>query len=336
MVGTDGRVRVTRFSRPPGGMGPADAAVVGTAETLRDLLSGSRPPAGLAATIDDALAGRIASPEEMRGRLLAEVGPGQPTVVAPPPPAPEHRSRWPWIVAAILVVLAAAIAMGIFLATRDDDSDRVTVPDVVGATAADAVQTLRDAGLSPQTVGHASDDVARGIVISTSPAGGQEADAGSRVTVSVSQGSGNVAVPTVVGLSQADAVAALEGAGLESRVIEQPSATAPEGTVVQQDPSAGLQVPVGSTVAVGVAVPSATTTTGTPTAPPATVAVPDVTGLTEDAAAARITAAGLTPGAVSQEEARGVPAGQVVSQSPAAGTQAAPRSEVDVTVAAGG
>jgi serine/threonine-protein kinase len=154
--------------------------------------------------------------------------------------------------------------------------------------------------------------------------------------VSVSQGSGNVAVPTVVGLSQADAVAALEGAGLESRVIEQPSATAPEGTVVQQDPSAGLQVPVGSTVAIGVAVPSATTTTGTPTAPPATVAVPDVTGLTEDAAAARITAAGLTPGAVSQEEASGVPAGQVVSQSPAAGTQAAPRSEVDVTVAAGG
>jgi beta-lactam-binding protein with PASTA domain len=334
MVGTDGRVRVTRFSRPPGGMGPADAAVVGTAETLRDLLSGSRPPAGVAATIDDALAGRIASPEEMRGRLLADVAP-RATAVAPPPPAPGHRSRWAWIVAAILGVLAVAIAVGIFLATRDEDSDRATVPDVAGATAADAVQTLRDAGFSPQTVGHASDDVARGIVISTSPAGGQEADAGSRVTVSVSQGSGDVAVPTVVGLTRDEAVAAVEAAGLESRVIEQPSATATEGTVVQQDPSAGLQVPAGSTVAIGVAVPSGTTTS-TPTAPPATVAVPDVTGLSEDAAAARITAAGLTPGRVTQEEASGVPAGQVVSQSPAAGTQAAPRSEVDVTVASGG
>jgi beta-lactam-binding protein with PASTA domain len=339
LVGTDGRIRVTRFSRPPAEVGAADGAVVGTAETLRDLLSGSRPPASLSATIDDALAGRIASPEELRGRLLAEVAPGAPTVVAPPPPVPEHRNRWPWIVAAILVVLAAAIAVGIFLATRGDDdgaAQQATVPDVVGFTQDAAVSAVRDAGFSPETTQGASDSVAQGIVISTDPAGGTRADTGARVTITVSSGNGNVSVPTVIGTSREEATAVLQQAGLGSRVVEQPSATVPEGVVISQQPAGGLQVPKGATVAITVATPAATTSTTTPTAPPATIAVPDVMGLTSEEASDRLVAAGLQPGTVTKAPADGVPEGQITAQSPSAGTQVAPRTKVDVTVAAGG
>ncbi len=340
LVGTDGRIRITRFSRPPAEVGAADGAVVGTAETLRDLLSGSRPPASLSATIDDALAGRITSPEELRGRLLTEVSPAAeaPTVVAPPPPIPEHKSRWPWIVGAIAVVLAVAIGLGIFLATRDDDSGttQAAVPDVVGFTQDAAVKAVQDAGFDAQTKEGQSDKVAEGLVISTTPPGGQQADTGSRVTITVSQGNGNVSVPTVIGTTQEEATAVLQQAGLESRVVEQESAAA-SGTVVSQQPAGGLQVPKGSTVAITVAIPQATTSTATVTAPPSTVAVPDVTGLTVNEASPQLIAAGLQPGQVSEaSSADGAAPGQITAQNPAAGTEVAPRTKVNVTVAPGG
>ena len=136
------------------------------------------------------------------------------------------------------MVLAAAIAIGIFLATQDDEgAQQATVPDVVGFTQDAAVNAVSDAGFSPQTKEGASDKVAEGLVISTTPPGGEQADTGSRVTITVSQGNGNVSVPTVIGVTQDEAVAVLQQAGLKSRVIEQPSANAPEGVVISQQPT---------------------------------------------------------------------------------------------------
>lgn len=338
LVGTDGRVRVTRFSRPPAAAGSLDGAVVGTAETLRDLLSGSQPPASLANTIDDGLAGRIATPEELRGRLLAEVTQEAPTAVAPPPPAPERRNPWPWIVAAIAVVLAVAIGLGIWLANRDDGaSEQATVPDVVGQIESAGVQAVYDAGFDAR-VSHVPTPEGQqdGVVLTTDPPGGTVADTGSTVRLQVSQGPGDIVVPTLLGLSRDEAVATLAGAGLRSRVIEQPSTTTPANTVISQEPQGGLKVPEGSTVAVTVAVtaPATTTASTTVTAPSATVEVPNVVGQTSDAASPVLLAAGLQPGKVTERPAAsGETPGLITAQSPAAGTQVAPRTKVDVTVA---
>lgn len=338
LVGTDGRIRVTRFSRPPAAAGRLDGAVVGTAETLRDLLSGSQPPVSLANTIDDALSGRIATPEELRGRLLAEVTQEAPTAVAPPPPAPEHRNPWPWIIAAIAVVLAVAIGLGIWLANRDDGTpEQATVPDVVGQVESAGVQAVYDAGFDAR-VSHVPTPEGQqdGVVLSTDPVGGTVADTGSTVRLQVSQGPGDIVVPTLLGLGRDEAVATLAGAGLKSRVIEQPSSTTPANTVISQEPQGGLTVPEGSTVAVTVAVAAATTASTTVTAPPATVAVPNVIGQTADAASTVLLAAGLQPGKVTESSAGGGTPGLITAQDPAAGTQVAPRTKVDVTVATGG
>ena len=61
-----------------------------------------------------------------------------------------------------------------------------------------------------------------------------------------------------------------------------------------------------------------------------------MTGLTANEASARLLAAGLQPGQVSEAAADGVPAGQITAQNPAAGTEVAPRTKVDVTVASAG
>ncbi len=66
--------------------------------------------------------------------------------------------------------------------------------------------------------------------------------------------------------------------------------------------------------------------------PPALKTVPNVDGLTQAAASAAITGAGLALGTVTQEYSDTVPAGEVVSQNPAAGAGVAPGAAVSLAV----
>jgi serine/threonine-protein kinase len=65
------------------------------------------------------------------------------------------------------------------------------------------------------------------------------------------------------------------------------------------------------------------------------VAVPDVVGDEQSAAEAEIEAAGLTVDTVTNQASADVPAGNVISQNPEAGTSVAPGSRVDLVVSAG-
>jgi serine/threonine-protein kinase len=319
----DGQVRVTRFAHAPAGAGESDPAVGAVAQTLRELLAGGPVPPALRETMDDALAGRIRTADELRARLLADTEIDHETVVMPvageePPP----RKKGPWIVAAIVIVAVVAAIAAIWLVV-EDRAAQVTVPDVAGQTAGAAGATRRGAGFETTNDGEVSETVTRGIVISTDPAGGDSADEGSTVTIVVSQGTGTVAVPALVGLSQTQATDALTSAGLEARVVEAASTTVASGDVITQDPAAGLTIDVGSTVAV-------TVSTG-----PAPVAVPNVTGQTLQAATLALQQAGLAVGTVERQESASVPPGEVISQSPASG-EVPPRTAVDLTVAQGG
>ncbi len=66
-----------------------------------------------------------------------------------------------------------------------------------------------------------------------------------------------------------------------------------------------------------------------------TVAVPNVVGATQAAAGNTLTAAGLAVGSVSQGASATVPSGDVISESPAAGTQVASGTSVDLVVSTG-
>lgn len=110
-----------------------------------------------------------------------------------------------------------------------------------------------------------------------------------------------VEVPSVVGLGLDDATVTLERAGFGVAVTEQPDDVAPPGQVVAQDPTGEARQ--GATVTIAVS-------TG-----PAPVAIPDVTGLSEADATARLRQAGFTVD-VRREENDSVPEGRVVSQNP--------------------
>ncbi|HOT23586.1 MAG TPA: PASTA domain-containing protein [Thermoleophilia bacterium] len=135
---------------------------------------------------------------------------------------------------------------------------------------------------------------------------------------------GSVSVPSVTGMTLDQARQTLADAGLEvgSVTPDASATTAPQGTVLSQDPTAGEKVDEGSAVALVIAGAGV-------------VVVPDLKGLSRADAEAAITAAGLVLDSVLQDYSDEVPAGSVVEQSPAAGTTVPYGTAVVITVSTG-
>jgi eukaryotic-like serine/threonine-protein kinase len=148
----------------------------------------------------------------------------------------------------------------------------VEVPDLVGLTRSEAARTLKDAGLEVGAVGKVENDEApEGEVVSQNPSAGTSLDAGSEVDFSVSSGPGDVFVPDVVGQTEDQATANLQGAGFGVDVDTAPSDT-DEGIVIDQEPDGNSEAPSGSTVTIVVS------------EGPEEQEMPDVTGMDGDEA----------------------------------------------------
>jgi YVTN family beta-propeller protein len=127
-----------------------------------------------------------------------------------------------------------------------------------------------------------------------------------------------IPVPNVVGVTQGAATTAITGVHLTvGTVTPQLSTTVALGTVISQIPPPGTLL--GSNAAVDLVVSSG-------------VSVPDVSGQTEAAATAAITNAGLVLGTVTSQTSSTVTPGNVISESPAAGTMVSGGSKVDLVV----
>lgn len=136
----------------------------------------------------------------------------------------------------------------------------VTVPVTVGSAESSAVLALQAAGfnVNPMINREFNSKYDSGIVFKTSPAGKAKAAKGSQVDIWVSKGTQQVAVPVLVHLTQAEAVAKLEALGLVPNVqgIPDPDPANPStGIVLTQNPDAGTMVNVGSTVKIYVVNP---------------------------------------------------------------------------------
>lgn len=241
----------------------------------------------------------------------------------------------------------------------------IRVPNVVGLTSTRAIDALRTAGLRAQTTTESSDKPA-GTVIAESPAAGSEVVKNSVVTLTVSKGPEEVAVPDLVGQSEDDARASLRSAGLVASVFRVTS-DKPTGIVVAQDPKAGERLAKGGKVRVNVSkgapAPPPTTTTTPPvttvtttatttrttttttettattrtttttSAPPATTTVPDVRGKSQTQARHALRQVGLVA-AVAYVHGQ-VPFDQVVAQFPKPGASAKRGDRVRINVSLG-
>ncbi len=195
----------------------------------------------------------------------------------------------------------------------------VLVPTVRNLPQAQAIDELEERGLRANVDRLASEEVRAGLALRTVPSAGTEVERGERIQLFISSGPELVAVPGVIGLSRDSAESQISAAGLVPGVQEQESEE-PEGEVIGQDPGAGAELRLGSTVTI-------TVSTGIEQ-----VVVPDVVGIGAGDAEGQLSAEGLVP--VRREGPVPDPAqdGQVIDQRPAAGVQVEPGRQVVIVV----
>lgn len=218
-----------------------------------------------------------------RGSGGAEAGPSATAELARRGPANRRRG---WILFAAVLALAG-LAAGTGWWFGAGPGARVTIADVRGDTPEAARLILEEQGVvvSDQLAEAYDLEIEAGLVAGTDPAAGESIDRDTVVTIVVSLGPEPTTVPDVVGQPEADALAALVGAGFE--VGE---------SILQFDPD----VADGSTIVVVDAdetalAAGAASFKGTPVRLIVSVGpIPAVRGLTVEAAQAALSARGLT------------------------------------------
>lgn len=163
-----------------------------------------------------------------------------------------------------------------------------------------------------------SDDVPKGKIAQTDPAGGREIRTGSTVEVHLSKGPRPVHVPGVRGQSEQRAIQTIEAAGLKvGDTVEEFNNSIEAGEAIDTRPGTGEEVPGGTEVTLVLS---------------NAIKVPDITGLSADKARKTLQDAGLNPVEGDPVDDSSVDAGDIATQSPAAGQLIDPSKNTDVTI----
>jgi len=195
---------------------------------------------------------------------ISGMPPGDPGYPPPRRPVARYDARpsegqpwWIWLLAVLAVVLLGTIG---FLGAQvlgglgpngssAPSPSGLTVPDWVGDTIASVRLDAERLGLDLVELDpEPSDTVPVDRVIRTSPQADTPIEPGGRVEVVVSSGEEQVPVPILIGQTREEATATLERNDLNlGRVTSEPS-DQPAGEVIRTNPSAGVEVGVGSQV----------------------------------------------------------------------------------------
>ena len=131
-------------------------------------------------------------------------------------------------------------------------------------------------------------------------------------------------VPDVAGRTRTQATAAINAAGLVvGTVTEQHHPAIAANIVISQAPPPGTAMRAGSPVSLVISLG------------PVSVPVPNLAGMNRSQANSAITAAGLVAGPVTKSSSGTVPKDDVISQTPAAGTQVVPGTSVALVISLG-
>ena len=253
----------------------------------------------------------VAEPIQRQSEPVVEVPVSKPADVSVVVPSAERkRYRWLWSVAGAVALAVSAFAVWQVLAV-----DSFEVPELVGVAEGEARNTVSPLGWNIVISAERSDEVALGGVIRTSPAAGTMLREGDDFILVISEGPTLAVVPDVTGLSQADAVAALEAQGLVVVETIRDDDSMPAGRVVswivteQPNLLAGSEVLKGTQVAIAIS------------GGPVLRAVPNLIGRSEADAVAELVAVQLIAQRNDDVFSSDIAVGLVAAQEPQAATQ---------------
>lgn len=198
-------------------------------------------------------------------------------------------------------------------------SRSVMAPDVVGMSTEEAKAKVRREELVWQQTSINHDTVPAGYVISQVPDADATMEKGDSLLATVSLGPANALMPDVTAIAYEDAVLRLKERGLSNVVVVKTVSTKPVGTVLEQAPVSGAAYSANQSVELTISGGS--------------TLVPDVMGRSREQAARMLAENNLSEGATEYVETSDVSQiGQVLAQSPLAGTMAMLSTPVTLTV----
>jgi eukaryotic-like serine/threonine-protein kinase len=193
----------------------------------------------------------------------------------------------------------------------------VAVPEVSSLSQTDAIKRLEHVGFKVNVEQRYSSGVPKGRVIGTEPATGTQLSTAQPVTLLISRGANNVAVPDVVGLDDQVALNALQNVGLSGAEVQRESSE-PQGKVISQSPGAGKLVPRGSQVTIF--------------ASSGAITVPDVVGQARKTAVTALKKAGFSVAVTEETTSDPTEVGRVISEFPPSGSRGQRGDTVTISV----
>ena len=228
--------------------------------------------------------------------------------------------RW-LVVASVLAILTVVVTLVINLAGGEPRS--IQIPDVRGQVSADAIAELQNKGFKVRTQQKPDSTVPPDHAIGTDPAGASTVAAGDEITLNVSTGPEQREIPSVAGLSYADAVKRLSAAGFgKFKQSDAPSTPEQKDKVLNTVPPANQTSAITNEITIVVG------------SGPVTREVPDVTGQIAELATRNLNTVGF-PTILTAPVDSPQPAGEVIAVDPAPGTSAPLDSQITLKVSKG-
>jgi serine/threonine-protein kinase len=227
-----------------------------------------------------------------------------------------------WALAALGALMAGYLTALLLVFPAPLLPGREDVPRVLGLPLAEARERLAASGLrAARDSAEPHSVAAAGVVVWQDPPPGVRAPDGTRVTLVASAGPAKIPVPDVAGYEVGLARTLVRASGLAVGRVETVPGAAPRGITVVTRPPAGNVVAPGTAVVLVVSEGAAT------------IAVPQLLGMTPEDARRRLEQDGLQLGTVERRRTYDATPGTVVIQRPASGTLAAPGAVVDIIIA---
>ena len=199
----------------------------------------------------------------------------------------------------------------------------IEVPNLVGKTEDEAVESVKNSGIGIRYVGEEpSDEYEKGIICYQETEAGTEVAENSTINYKLSSGSAMLNVPNVTGKTQGEAEAMLTEMGFAVNISKSYSYDYPAGQIMSQNPTANTQAKAGDTINLEVSMGAQYDG----------FTVPSVVGMAEADAKNALAPLDVV---VQSETSETAPAGQVTAQSLAEGVYVDKGTTITITVSTG-
>jgi eukaryotic-like serine/threonine-protein kinase len=234
----------------------------------------------------------------------------------------------------LFVIIGLVFLNGYFLKDLFSDPVKVEVEDFVGRYYEDVINDSDYKKVYDFKVTFKVDtEHEYGIILSQDPEAGRRktvSDKGDKITVElvcaadVDEQKRLFEVPDVVNREREEAISLIQDAGFSYSLEQATSESVEKGYVISTEPSAGAAADEGTEVKIIISSGPETVMTN----------VPQLVGLSKDAAIAKIGSSNLSVGSIETAESE-LEAGTVIAQNIASGTQVEENTKISITISSG-